>query len=181
MKNSLHRAAAIFLSFVLSLVLSNSVKAQYRMSYEIGGGISHYANCDDKAEPGYTFFNEVRFYTGPRLDLGARIEDNFAWSHNSENKANFNDNSISLLAVVDYNFAFMGDFNPYAGVEFGGSMMHHQDLDNPHTVCYTDVTVGPRIGVEVIHHVKLAAEYRYNFFHDRFSYIGATLSWSFEM
>ena len=181
MKHSPHRAAAVVIALLFSIALSGSLKAQYRISYEIGGGLSYYTIGEPKAEPGYTIFNEVRFYTGPKLDLGFRIEDNFAMCHKNENKSNFNDNAFSILAVADYNFAFRGDFNPYVGVEFGGSMMHHQDLDKRYTICYTDLAVGPRIGIEIIHHVKLAAEYRYNIFHDRYSYIGATLSWSLEI
>ena len=181
MKRTLHIISAIFAVMVISMAFANKAKAQYRISYEIGIGGAAYLQNGDKTDPGYTIFNEVRFYTGKWVDLGIRLEDNFACRHRSAKDPNFNDNALSLLGVADFNFAFAEKVNPYIGVEFGGSMMHHQDLDFRYTLCYTDLAVGPRVGLELGHHFKLAANYRFSVFHERFSYLGFTVSWSFEI
>jgi len=170
----------IIAAAVISALVSFEAKAQYSRTFELGGGMTAYT-VDDKVDPGYTVFGEMRFYTGPKFDLGFRIEDNFAWNVVQDEISDFRDNSFSILGVMDYNFAYSGTFNPYVGVELGGSMMHNQNFDRGNTLCYTDLVVGPRIGFELAHHVRLAATYRYNFFHKRYSYYGFTLSWSFEI
>ena len=180
MKGRISTLLAIAAVSMISLFFSVDSKAQYRMSYEIGAGSSMFTS-KDKSEPGFTFFNEIRFYTGKWVDLGIRLEDNFSWGRKSESNANFNDNALGLKGVANFNCAFASDFNPYIGVEVGGSVMHHQDLDKKNTICYTDLVVGPRIGIEIKHHLRLGASYQYNFFHERFSYVGFNVSWSFEI
>ena len=141
---------------------------------EIGAGFS----IAPKAKAGMRISAEVRWnLPESRFDIGLQAENGSIFFNERMEDVRFN---LIASAFADYNFRTSGKSTPFIGVGAGYFMADSSTYvrDNPLNDSIHGLAVTPRIGIELLHHLRLTAHYRITMNHGM-SHLGISLGWAF--
>ena len=145
-----------------------------RFEGEIGGGISFGADKlnFDKNKLGATFYTEAR-YNMQRvpLDVGVQVGGTI-FHRESVNAGQLKFKTWNVMAVTDYNLQRHKKISFFAGIGLGYASLDHSapitfDDSQPNWGGFsTGTKTGsfcfmPRIGVEVLHHLRVTIDYKF--------------------
>lgn len=141
---------------------------------EIGAGFS----MAHEAKPGLHVLAEIRWnLPAVQFDLGLQAANGGIFFKERHEDVKFN---LVASVFADYNFKTSGKLTPFAGLGAGyfiaDSARLLQNATSSAIIHGTAIT--PRIGIELLHHLRITAHYRVTLRKDM-SHLGISLGWSF--
>jgi len=182
---------------ILAILCSSICFAQSRRSskmdnvgfaeFEVGLGPiwgSNYQYGD--SQTGFQGFVEARLNLNSPIDVGLQCSmGKFNRKYENESTKGYTWNKICVLGFFDYNFRILPDVAPFIGIGAGGSSSEiYYKVANENSASSFDTeksgrfVLCPRIGVELISHLRVTLEYKF-MASSKYNYGGINIGWAF--
>lgn len=168
----------ILITMILTSCFFNDLKAGNDRPKAIEVEISAGFALAPEAKAGMHVMAEARWnLPGCRFDIGLQAANGGIFFKERQEDVRFN---LITSIFADYNFKTSGKLTPFAGLGAGYFMAESAILlqDSPSSATIHGPAITPRIGIELLHHLRITAHYRLTLKQDM-SHWGISLGWSF--
>ena len=159
----------VFAILVVLFLAADAMYAKHRekgeiraVEFEIGGGFVFGNYMQDFVnDGGLSLFIETR-YNIPELPFDIGLQASVS-GYGGNNNGYDVTNRGSLITFVDYNFRYFKKIDFFAGLGVGMGMIDYEYMfgDRKDVSHNRTFVVNPRVGIELFHHLRITAEYKW--------------------